>query len=153
MSDPDSVPTPAAVQERFAEDDENTVIDIKRKLVWLKQDTYQMTGKWLNWVQSRDYAKELNQAHFAGYSNWRLPTLEEAKSLYHKSQVNKDSMGQEAYLPSVFPGGFGFLCWTSEVRNKIQAVRFGYRKGGMMYDDIYRVSRGATRLVRDMNNV
>ena len=39
MSDPDSVPTPAAVQERFAEDDENTVIDIKRKLVWLKQDT------------------------------------------------------------------------------------------------------------------
>jgi len=153
MSDPGSAHTPAAVPQRFAEDDENTVIDIERKLVWLKQDTYQMTGKWLNWVQSGEYAKELNQSHYAGYNNWRLPTLEEAKSLYNKNQANKDHMGQEAYLPPIFPGGFGFLCWTSNVRNKIQAVRFGYRKGGMMYDDVYRVSRGATRLVRDMNKV
>ncbi len=151
MSDSDSAKSPATAEERFAEIDENTVIDVKRKLVWLKQDTYQKTGNWLNWIQSRDYAKELNQSHFAGYSDWRLPTLEEAKSLYNKNHVNTDHMGQKAYLPSVFPGGFGFLCWTSEVRNKIQAVRFGYRKGGMMYDDVYRVSRGSTRLVRDMN--
>ena len=82
-----------------------------------------------------------------------FPLLEEAKSLYDKSQINKDHMGQKAYLHSLFPGGFGFLCWTSDVRNKIQAVRFGYRKGGMMYDDVYRVSRGSTRLVRDMNKV
>ncbi len=153
MSDPGSANTSAAEQERFAEGDENTVIDIKRRLVWLKRDSYQMTGKWLSWVQSRDYAKELNQSHYAGFNDWRHPTLEEAKSLYNKSQVNTDDMGQEVYLPSVFPGGFGFLCWTSNVRNKIQAVRFGYRKGGMMYDDVYRVSRGATRLVRDMNKI
>ena len=153
MSISDSTPVPATVQERFAEGDENTVIDLKLKLVWLKQDTYQITGKWLNWVQSRDYAKELSQSHFAGYNDWRLPTTEEAKSLYNKSQVNKDHMGQQAFLYPIFSSGFGFLCWTSDVRNKIQAVRFGYRKGGMMYDDVYRVSRGSTRLVRDMNKV
>ena len=153
MSNSESTHAPTAVQERFAEADEHTVIDLKLSLVWLKQDTYQMTGKWLNWVQSRDYAKELNQSHFAGYNDWRLPTMEEAKSLYNKSQINKDHMGQKAYLSSIFSSGFGFLCWTSDVRNKIQAVRFGYRKGGMMYDDVYRVSRGSTRLVRDMNKV
>jgi len=153
MSPSESAPTPAPAQDQFAEVDEYTVVDLKRKLVWLKQDTYQMTGKWLNWVQSRDYAKELNQSHHAGYNDWRLPTTEEAKSLYNKSHINKDHMGQKAYLHSLFLGGFGFLCWTSEVRNKIQAVRFGYRKGGMMYDDVYRVSRGSTRLVRDMNKV
>lgn len=146
-------PAGTATQERFVDGGDETVIDLQRKLVWSKQDTYQLTGKWLNWVQSRDYAKEWNQSHYAGYNDWRLPTLEEAKSLYHKSQVNKDHMGQNAYLPPVFPGGFGFLCWTGDVRNKIQAVRFGYRKGGMMYDDVYRVSRGSTRLVRDMNKV
>ena len=151
MSDPESAPT--AVQERFAEGDEHTVIDLKLKLVWLKQDTYQMSGKWLNWVQSRDYAKELNRSHYAGYNDWRLPTMEEAKSLYSKSHINKDHMGQQAFLPAIFQSGFGFLCWASDVRNKIQAVRFGYRKGGMMYDDVYRVSRGSTRLVRDMNKV
>lgn len=153
MNTSDSTPVPAAAQERFAEGDEHTVIDLKRKLVWLKQDTYQMTGKWLNWVQSRDYAKKLSQSGFAGYNDWRLPTTEEAKSLYNKNQVNKDHMGQTAYLHPIFTSGFGFLCWTSDVRNKIQAVRFGYRKGGMMYDDVYRVSRGSTRLVRDMNKL
>ncbi len=153
MSPTESTPDPTTIKEQFAEGDEYTVIDLKRKLVWLKQDTYQMTGKWLNWVQSRDYAKELSQSHYAGYNDWRLPTTEEAKSLYDKSQINKDHMGQKAYLHSLFPGGFGFLCWTSDVRNKIQAVRFGYRKGAMMYDDVYRISRGSTRLVRDMNKV
>ncbi len=153
MSPSDSTPAPTDVQERFAEADEHTVIDLKRKLVWLKQDTYQMTGKWLNWVQSRDYAKELSRSHYAGYNDWRLPTTEEAKSLYNKNHVNKDHMGQKAFLPAAFQGGFGFLCWTSDVRNKIQADRYGYRKGGMMYDDVYRVSRGSTRLVRDMNKV
>jgi len=153
MSTPPSVNTPPATQERFAEGDDKTVLDLQRKLVWGKYDTYQLTGQWLNWVQSRDYAKELSRAQFAGYNDWRLPTLEEAKSLYSKNHENKDHMGQKAFLHSIFPPGFGFLCWASDVRNKIQAVRFGYRKGGMMYDDVYRVSRGSTRLVRDMNNV
>ena len=153
MSSPESTKVSSAAQGRFVEGDKDTVIDLKRKLLWLKQDTYQMTGKWMNWVQVRDYAKELNQSRYAGYNDWRIPTTEEAKSLYDKSQANKDHMGQAAYLSPVFAGGFGFLCWTSDVRNKIQAVRFGYRKGGMMYDDVYRVSRGSTRLVRDMNRI
>ena len=106
MSNSESTPVPTAVQERFAEADEHTVIDLKRKLVWLRKDTYQMAGKWLNWVQCRDYAKELSHSHYAGYNDWRLPTTEEAKSLYDKNQVNKDHMGQKAFLPSIFPGGF-----------------------------------------------
>lgn len=135
---------------RFVEGDENTVIDTRRRLVWMKQDTWQATGKWLNWLQVKEFFQEMNGAKFAGYNDWRLPTQEEAKSLFDKTQSNKDHMGQKTYFPEIFPPGFGFLCWTSEVRNKVQAVRVGFRKGGAMYDDIYRISRGATRLVRSM---
>ena len=149
MADP--APTSKTENTRFVEDGEHTVIDMGKRLIWMKKDTRQLTGNWLSWVQARDYAKELCQQHFGGYNDWRLPTAEEAKSLFSKEHENKDHMGQRAYLPSIFDAGFGFLCWTSEVRNKIQAVRFGYRKGGIMYDDIYRVSRGATRFVRDIN--
>ncbi len=146
----DKTPSPAP-DLRFAEGNEETVIDVKKRLIWLKKDTWQLTGKWLNWVQSRDYALEVNKMAVGGHNDWRMPTAAEAKSLFDKSQVNNDYMGKDAFLHKIFPKGFGFLCWTSDVRNKTQAVRFGYRKGGVMYDDIYRVSRGATRFVRDID--
>jgi len=152
MNDPkETAAHPPKTPERFFDCDDETICDSRSRLIWLKKDTWQMTGKWMNWVQSRDYAQELNRKKFAGYINWRLPTPAEAKSLYEKNRENQDYAGQQARLHPVFPRGFGFLCWTSEVRNKIQAVRFGYRKGGTMFDDIYRSSRGSTRLVRSMD--
>ena len=138
---------------RFEEAQNGTVIDRKRGLLWLKQDTWQMTGKWMNWVQSRDYSEELNQKNHGGYQGWRLPSVSEAKSLFDKKQQNKDHMGQTVFHPAIFDPGFGFLYWTSDVRNKIQAVRFGFRKGLQIFDDVYRTSRGSTRVVRDIEKI
>jgi len=138
---------------RFEEGKNGTVIDRKRALLWLKYDTWQMTGKWMNWVQCRDYSEELNQIKHGGYQGWRLPSASEAKSLFDKSQQNKDHMGQTISHAAIFEPGFGFLYWTSDVRDKIQAVRFGFRKGLQIYDDIYRISRGSTRVVRDIEKI
>jgi hypothetical protein len=135
---------------RFLEGENGTIVDKARGLLWMKRDTWQMTGKWMSWIQVRDYSLELSQQKFAGYGGWRMPTTAEAKSLYDKSQANTDHMGQTIPHESIFEPGFGFLYWTSEVKNKIQAIRFGFRKGNQMYDDVYRTSRGATRLVRDI---
>ncbi len=136
--------------QRFIDCDENTIFDVKTRLMWFKKDTWQLSGKWLSWVQCREFSEEQNKNKVSGFSNWRIPTTQEAKSIYEKSQSNKDHMGQIAWLNNAFAPGFGFLCWTSDVRNKIQAVRFSYRKGGTMYDDVYRTSRGSTRLVRNL---
>jgi hypothetical protein len=99
-------------------------------------------------IQVRDYAEELNKKKYAGYSNWRMPNTSEARSLYDKKHSNKDHMGQQVFVDEIFSAGFCFLCWTSEVRNKVQALRFGYRRGVTTFDDAYRTSRGASRLVR-----
>jgi hypothetical protein len=136
--------------ERFLEADSDTVIDGARHLVWLKKDTWQMAKKWMNQRQIKDYAEGLNRKRFAGFSNWRLPTTEEAKSLFDKKQQNSDHMGKVIHVPNMFEPGCGFLCWTSDVRHNIQGVRVSFRKGVIMYDDIFRVSRGASRLVRDI---
>ncbi len=141
---------PQEESARFEEAENGTVIDRKRALLWLKQDTWQLTGKWMNWVQSRDYSEEMNKKKYGGYDGWRLPTVLEAKSLFDKKQQNKDHMGQTISHASIFEPGFGFLYWTSDVRNKIQAIRFGFRKGLQIFDDIYRTSRGSTRVVRDI---
>ncbi len=148
MNDANSTSTDSS---RFV-DNGDTIIDTRRKLIWSKEDSWQMSKTWMSWTQTRDYAVQLNKKLFGGFKNWRMPTSEEAKSLFQKTYSNKDHMGQNASIPPVFPPGFGFLCWTSDVRNKIQAIRFSYRKGSTMYDDIYRVSRGATRFVRDIEN-
>ncbi len=132
------------------EGDNDTVIDGTKRLVWAKKDTWQMAGKWMSQLQIKEYAKNLNGKRFAGFSNWRLPTTNEAKSLFDKTQKNSDHMGQAVYMSELFEPGCGFLCWTSDVRHKIQGVRLSFRKGVIMYDDIYRVSRGSSRLVRDI---
>jgi hypothetical protein len=137
-------------QARFKEGENGIVIEPSKGLVWMKYDTYQLSNKWMSWVQVRDYAEELNKKKYAGYSNWRMPNTSEARSLYDKKHANKDHMGQQVPVDKIFTPGFSFLCWTSEVRNKIQAVRFGYRRGVTTFDDAYRTSRGASRLVRDI---
>ena len=139
-----------ADQTRFREGKNGIIIEPSKRLVWMKDDTYQLTKKWMSWVQVRDYALELNKERYAGYSNWRMPNTSEARSLYDKKHSNKDHWGQEVPVDEIFNPGFGFLCWTSEVRNKVHAVRFGYRRGVTTFDDAYRTSRGASRLVRDI---
>ncbi len=139
------------VSDRFQEGEDGTVIDRIRRLLWVKQDTWQMTGNWMNWVQVRDLSLELNKQKFAGYKDWRLPTAAEAKSLASKEESNTDHMGQSIGHVEFFEPGFGFLYWTSDVKNKTQAIRFGFRKNNQMYDDIYRTSRGSTRFVRDID--
>ena len=137
-------------QTRFREGKNSIIIEPSKRLVWMKDDTYQLTKKWMSWVQVRGYALELNKERYAGYSNWRMPNTSEARSLYDKKHSNKDHWGQEVPVDEIFNPGFGFLCWTSEVRNKVHAVRFGYRRGVTTFDDAYRTSRGASRLVRDI---
>ena len=136
--------------ERFIVADSDTIIDGAKRLVWLKKDTWQMAGKWMAQRQVIEFAGSLNRKRFAGFSNWRLPTTVEAKSLFDKKQKNSDNMGQTIYLSDLFEPGCGFLCWTSDVRHNIQGVRLNFRKGVTIYDDIFRVSRGASRLVRDI---
>ena len=137
-------------ENRFVEGENGVVIERSKCLVWMKNDTYQLTNKWMSWIQVRDYAEELNKQKYAGYGNWRMPNTAEARSLYDKNHSNKDHWGQEVPVDEIFNPGFGFLCWTSEVRNKVQAIRFGYRRGATTFDDAYRTSRGASRLVRDI---
>ena len=92
---------------RFIVADSDTIIDGAKRLVWLKKDTWQMAGKWMAQRQVIEFAGSLNRKRFAGFSNWRLPTTVEAKSLFDKKQKNSDHMGKVIYLSDLFEPGCG----------------------------------------------
>ncbi|MBT6295809.1 MAG: hypothetical protein HOJ14_04535, partial [Nitrospina sp.] len=56
-------------QARFKEGEKGIIIELSKGLVWMKYDTYQLSNKWMSWIQVRDYAEELNKKKYAGYSN------------------------------------------------------------------------------------
>ena len=43
---------------------------------------------WLLWDEAKEWVLQLNCNGYAGYQNWRLPTLEEAVSLLESSMKN-----------------------------------------------------------------
>ncbi len=67
----------------FIDNGDGTVTDKTTGLIWEKESSHNMffTVVWR-------YLRKLNRKRFAGYSDWRLPTLEELASLLESKKVN-----------------------------------------------------------------
>jgi len=59
--------------------------DPDTRLIWMKKDNLSN----LNWQQAKDYC---HNSHFAGFNDWRLPTIDELKSLANPA-VKKGKAG------------------------------------------------------------
>jgi len=66
---------------------DNVVIDITTELMWHRSGS----EKELNFQEAEEWLIELNAKEFAGYYNWRLPTLEEGTMLL-KENKSKNRM-------------------------------------------------------------
>lgn len=64
---------------------------------------------YMEYAETREYIKKLNKKKYAGYNDWRLPTLEEAMSLM-EPENNKD----ELYISSIFDKKQPYI-WTSDL--------------------------------------
>ena len=92
--------------------DENTIVDQRTSLMWQRE------GIDIGSIRSIQRNLEiLNKDVFAGHSDWRLPTMEEAMSLMEPVKNNKDVFLQPCFSkeqPFIFvaaqrkPGGYWF---------------------------------------------
>lgn len=60
------------------------VIDRSTGLMWQQSGS----SKYLSYAQAQEYVNEMNTKRLAGFTDWRLPTLEEVMSLMESKELN-----------------------------------------------------------------
>ncbi len=141
-------PIAESADKRFANYGNGTTLDRKTGLLWMTRDYWQMNAKWVNWYTANEYAQRMSNKNFAGYDDWRLPTPEEAATLYDRRKRNVDKDGDKIFIDNMFPEGAGWSTWTSEEkRNKAITVSFK-DEGGQVYQDKISGTDAFLRLVR-----
>lgn len=104
------------VLERNAEE---LVIDHATGLMWQRGGSQER----LNFAEGQGYIELLNREKFAGYTDWRLPTLEEAMSLM---EPKKNEHG--LYIDPVFDKSQGWI-WTADEKSAGGAWVVGFSIG------------------------
>ena len=105
--------------------DNQMIIDNATHLIWQKAgSSYRMS-----YYQTQAYIDSLNIARFAGYSDWHLPTLEEAMSLMETSK-RKDDL----HIHPVF--GHQWAIWTSDKTASSEAWAVYFDRGSCTYKSI-----------------
>ncbi|MCP4106255.1 MAG: DUF1566 domain-containing protein [Desulfobacteraceae bacterium] len=89
----------------FKNNGDGTITDNVTGLMWQRSGS----DKYIYFKNIKDYINRLNTEQFAGYSDWRLPTLEELASLLKNKQVN------DLYIDHVFDSK-QWWCWSVDKR-------------------------------------
>jgi hypothetical protein len=140
--------------KRFSDNGDQTITDTKSGLMWVKMDSYLHTGHWINWNEAKTYVDDLNKKSFAGYIDWKLPTVKELKSLYEGDKTNSSQVGKEMkiHIDPIFAKNGGGASWSSEPNGayNAQGVIFNHGKK-FSAPKTSRVRKGV-RAVRVINN-
>jgi len=94
------------VKNDFRDNRDKTITDHATGLMWQKSGS----SSYIGYEEATAYIKKLNSNKFAGYSDWRLPTVDELKSLLTPKAMNGD-----LYINPLF-GKMQKCCWTSDNR-------------------------------------
>lgn len=133
----------ALIDGRYLDNGNGTVTDQQTGLQWMRGCLGQSWDgtKTYNWDEANQVAKNIS---FAGYSDWRLPTIDELESIVEKH--NSPAINHEA-----FPNTSASAVWSSSPSpngsNGVWCVNFygGYVTGNYKYGDLH------VRLVRSIN--
>ncbi len=107
------------------------VFDRASELMWEQSGS----DGYISYDEAKKYVVQLNSNKFAGYSDWRLPTLEEAMSLMEPEKKNGS-----LYIDPIFDKRQQWI-WTSDLQSASGAwvvdFLYGYCSSDSFDDDYY----------------
>jgi hypothetical protein len=102
----------------------------------------------VSWDETETYTEDMNGKSFGGHSDWRIPSAQEALSLFDKNKLNKDFKGGDIHLDSIFPPGAGNTTWTSETRGREAQIIFYINGFPYWYEKDDKTLSHSVRLIR-----
>ncbi len=139
-------------QNRFHDNASGMITDTKHKKYWLPKDSWGDLGQWRNFDEALGYVQMMNQVYAGGFSDWRLPSREEAESLYDLELSQKDWDEEIVCIDSLFVTGCAHFMWTSETNDNHEVCRINIRNGEVEWVDRNIRDHQSTRLVRNIKS-
>jgi hypothetical protein len=132
---------------RYQDNGDGTITDLETTLQWFREDSWQIETRWFTWDEAFNFAVQMGQARFAGYNDWRLPSLEEGMSLMAPEVCNKDKYDKDIRLDPIFPAGCQATFWSYDgVGQDGYVINLGTGGYSLLYKS--KSGRMAARLVR-----
>lgn len=131
-----------------------TAKDTKTNLMWMTRDFRIMERRQpYNWDEAMSWVEKVNTEHYAGYSDWRMPTIKEYQAIYDENgkQLAYDHKKNfPVGISEVFEAGGGYGFWSSEEMGT-KSARYFFFVGGYSKTDLktYNNPTISVRLVRD----
>ncbi len=99
--------------------EEKVVIDHVTGLMWHQSGS----RLHMNWTKAKQWIKDLNSSEYAGYNDWRLPTVEEAVSLLEKAKKINN-----LHIAPIFDKNQLYI-WTGDTYGSRTAWVVSFRNG------------------------
>jgi uncharacterized caspase-like protein len=112
------------VKNEFEDNGDGTITDHATGLIWQKSGS----PNYMNYENAKAYIEELNSKKFAGYIDWRLPTVDELKSL-----LTSERQSKVLYINPIFDSK-QIWCWTSDTRASGGAWGVYFSHGSVDWD-------------------
>ena len=117
------------VDNVYINNEDGTVTDRKTGLMWLKSCDIRE-----NIREVREYVNALNSGKFAGYGDWRVPTLDEIASIMESKPAGRLHAGRASYLDAIFDvRPYCWYLWSADRVPEAHLLAYvGEARGGIV---------------------